>query len=81
MEPPQVKPLVEVEGLIYVLLAGKTLLVKRSPLIHDDDEYMAPVRELLNRTPHRIAVSEVRENEHMMFGEAIITIYRLETDD
>lgn len=73
--------LVDVPAFLRARVEGRLLFVYRSPLVHDDEGIFAPVRDILNRKPHKVVVAKVFEDEQMMFGEGLLTIYALEEDD
>jgi hypothetical protein len=58
-------------------LNEEDLLVYRSPGVLDSDECYEPVRELLNSRAHRIVEAREVQDEGMMFGRALLTVYRL----
>jgi hypothetical protein len=58
-------------------LNEEDLLVYRSPGVLDTDECYEPVRELLNSRAHRIVEAREVQDEGMMFGRALLTVYRL----
>lgn len=75
-----VRVIAEHPSIITASLGRVTLIVYRSPILHDDDDMYHPVREVLNSTPHQVLSSDVIKDENMFFGEGILTIYKLEVE-
>ncbi len=46
--------------------------------IDDDDEWLNPVRDFLLTRQHQLLFREVVDDESMMFGEAVHSVYVLE---
>jgi hypothetical protein len=46
-------------------------------LVHDNDPRLEPVNRVLNNNPHRIITALTGDDPDMMFGEALITVYRI----
>jgi hypothetical protein len=56
----------------------QALSVKVSIAIDDDDEWLNPVRDFLLNRQHQLLFREVVDDESMMFGEAVYSVYVLE---
>ena len=56
---------------------GTQLTVYRSVLVHDDDQPQV-IKEMLNTRPHRVVLAEVVEDDNMMFGEGVLSVYRFQ---
>lgn len=58
------------------------LYVYRSVWLAENDSWLAPVAEVLNKYPHVLVRVEIRKDEWMIHGEAEMKVYALgETDD
>lgn len=66
------------ETFLSVWESSRLLTVYRSVLVEDEDEVMQPVRDVLSSRSHRLLISEESDDESMMFGRALLTVYRLE---
>lgn len=55
----------------------RTLYVRRSVVVQDDDCWMRPITQYLAGTCHVLGSSTVVDDETVMFGQAEKTIYRL----
>ncbi len=78
--PPQ--PQTQVEDIhhpmwLSVTQQGEYLCVYRSVLVPDNDPRLEPVNRVLNNNPHRIITALTGDDPDMMFGEALITVYRI----
>lgn len=60
---------------IKAWLSDTQLTVYRSVLVTDDD-LPAAVKELLNSREYRILLAEVVEDDNMIFGEGVLSVYR-----
>lgn len=56
-------------------LSEGQLTLYRSVLVTDDD-LPDHVKELLNQRPHRVLLAEAVEDEDMLFGEGLLSVYR-----
>lgn len=78
--PPQ--PQTQVEDIHHPMWLsatqqGEYLCVYRSVLVPDNDPRLEPVNRVLNANPHRIVTALTGEDPNMMFGEALITVYKI----
>ena len=62
---------------IHALWNQPYLTVYRSILVYDNAALYAPIKEVLNTFAHTIIHSSVHEDQDMMFGEAVFTIYEI----
>lgn len=60
---------------IKVWLQGDQLTIYRSVLVHDDD-LPDMVKNTLTRNKHVVVLAEVVEDDNMMFGEGLLSVYR-----
>lgn len=70
--------LVHQEKFITAVLSIENILTMyRSPIVKDDSDMFLPVREILDRSEHRIVSSEVLSDPDMMFGSGYLTVYKI----
>jgi hypothetical protein len=67
--------IVENPGFVQAWLSEDYLIVYRSVLMYDDDQPKV-IKEMLNRRNYRIMLAQVVDDEHMMFGEGLLSVYR-----
>jgi hypothetical protein len=72
---PKVTTVIHEPCLVYAATCGDQVCVYRSPVVGEDSDIFGPVREVLSR-PHRVEEFEVIEDENMMFGEGLLSVYR-----
>lgn len=62
---------------LYTSYNHPYLAVYRSVLVKDTSEVYEPVVGFLNRYEHKIVSSYINDDEGMIFGTAVMTIYKI----
>ena len=69
--------IVENPGFVQAWLSEDYLIVYRSVLVYDDEQPTV-IKEMLNSRNYRIVLAQVVQDEDMMFGEGVLSVYRFE---
>ena len=73
---PTKTTLVSCTGFLKAWVDANEVTVYRSPLVQDDSEMYSPVRAVLDSRLYQVVSSIVIEDEEMMFGEGIFSVYK-----
>lgn len=81
MEITAAVEIVRSDSFMYASRLGDLLAVYRSVLVSEDSELFAPVMEVLSNHQYRVHTCSEFDDEDIVFGRGILTVYRLEIDD
>lgn len=81
MEITAAVEVVRSDAFIYASRLGNLLAVYRSVLVSDDSELFRPVVEVLGNYEYSVDLCSEFDDEDIMFGRGMLTVYRLEIDD